>query len=313
MPITRIESLSYGVDDVPSCTRYFEDIGVEKIESGPAGAIFRTPVNQFVHVRRADDPSLPTAPETGPTLREATWGVDTPATLAAIGAELSRDRKVAETPDGRLHARDETGFALAFAVADPAPASPDAPRYNNYQTTRRVNERVAHRDRPKPTRIGHIVYMVKTEERPRAAVFYLDRLGFLLTDRSDFVGDFMRVHGPADHHSLLLMCVRKVVTRFDHAALELPGFDDVLATGAYMQQRGWVKGMGPGRQSLGSHVYWHFENPCGGEIEFFTDMDRFDDSWKPQVWEGRTPGPVWVLGEDPAAMMARPPGAGRAH
>ncbi len=309
MPITRIESLAYGVDDVPLCIRYFEDIGLEKIEAGAAGATFRTPVNQLVHVRRADDAALPAAPESGPTMREPGWGVDSPATLAAIGAELARDREVTETPDGRLHARDETGFAVAFGVAQPAPAHPEAPRYNNHETTRRVNERVAHRDRPKPTRIGHIVYLVKTEERAKAAAFYLDRLGFLLTDRSSFVGDFMRVHGPADHHSLLLMCVRKVLTRFDHAALELAGFDDVLATGAYMGARGWTKGMGPGRQSLGSHVYWHFENPAGGEIEFFTDMDRFDDTWQPKVWEGRTPGPVWVLGEDPAAA-GRPPGGG---
>ena len=310
MPIQRIESLTYGVEDVATGVRYFEDLGLDKVEGGAAGATFRTPTDQHVFLRRMDDPALPPAPESGPTMREPVWGVDSKATLEAIGAELAKDRDVKATQDGILHSRDETGFAIAFGLANPAPAAPEVPRYNNYDATRRVNERVAHRGRACPTRIGHIVYLIANDaNREKASSFYLDRLGFRLTDRSLRVGDFMRVSGPADHHSLLLMWIRQKMVRFDHAALELPGFDDVLATGAYMTGRGWKAGMGPGRQSLGSHVYWHFDNPCGGEIEYFTDMDRFDDSWQAKMWEDRTPGPVWILGEDPAAMM-RPPSAG---
>jgi hypothetical protein len=77
-----------------------------------------------------------------------------------------------------------------------------------------------------------------------------------------------------------------------------------------MHSRGWKDTWGPGRQSLGSHVFWHFENPCGGEIEFFTDMDRFDDSWQPKVWEDTTPGPVWMIGEGPPELRRGmgPPG-----
>jgi hypothetical protein len=314
MPIERIETLTYGVADMAEGIRYWEDIGLERIEAGAKGATFRTPTNQYVFLRDMNDASLPKAPESGPTMREPVWGVDSADTLQKIAAELSKDREVKETPDGIIHAHDEIGFAVAFGLTDPRPAEPEAPRYNNYTATRRVNERVTMRGRAKPTRIGHIVYLIANDERKaKASAFYLDRLGFRLTDRAARVGDFMRVQGPADHHSLLLMWIRQRVVRFDHAALELPGFDDVLATGAYMTKQGWKSGMGPGRQSLGSHVYWHFDNPCGGEIEYFTDMDRFDDSWKPVVWDEntRTPGAVWLLGEDPGESIRRAtPGGG---
>jgi catechol 2,3-dioxygenase-like lactoylglutathione lyase family enzyme len=309
VPIQRIESLTYGVADVALGTRFLEDLGLEKVEAGETGASFRTPTNQFVHLRRMDDPALPAAPESGPTLRETVWGVDSRQSLEAIGADLARDREVKLGADGSLHAHDETGFALGFAVANATRAAPQAPAYNNYESSRRVNERVAHRLAMQPTRIGHVVYLIRPEGRERASAFYLERLGFRLTDRSVRVGDFMRVQGTADHHSLLLMWIRQKPVRFDHAALEVAGFDDVLASGGHMASRGWKGTWGPGRQSLGSHVFWHFENPCGGEIELFTDMDRFDDDWQPKVWEDATPGPVWTIGEGPAELrrgMAAP-------
>jgi catechol-2,3-dioxygenase len=304
MPIQRVEGLTYGVEDVAAGTKFFEDLGLEKVESGAKGATFRTPTNQSIHVRPMTDASLPSAPESGPTMREALWGVDSKASLEAIGAELSKDREVKRTPDGAIHSRDDSGFAIAFAVADPKPAEAQALRYNAYESSGRVNERIAHRKALKPTRIGHVVYLIPNDDQKhRRSEFYLERLGFKLTDRAKRVGDFMRVGGVADHHSLLMMWVRQKPLKFDHAALEVPHFDDVLASGELMKQRGWKPVWGPGRQSLGSHVFWHFENPCGGEIELFTDMDRFDDSWVAKVWEDATPGGVWSVGDPPAFVQ----------
>ena len=49
MPIQRIESLTYGIANIPLGVRYFDDLGFEKIEQGNNGASFRTPANQFIH------------------------------------------------------------------------------------------------------------------------------------------------------------------------------------------------------------------------------------------------------------------------
>jgi catechol-2,3-dioxygenase len=300
MAIQRVESITYGVDDVATGTKFFDDLGLEKVEAGAKGAVFRTPTNQFVNIRPIDDASLPKAPEQGNTNRETLWGVDSKESLEKLGAELSKDREVKRTPDGVLHTRDETGFAIAFGVSNPTEA-PEVPLgYNAYRTTGRVNERARRQDKISPTRIGHVVYLIKNDDdKQKASSFYLDRLGFKLTDRAMRVGDFMRVGGTSDHHAMLLMWVRQQVVRFDHVAFECPAHDDILASGPLMQKQGWQPCWGPGRQSLGSHLFYHFVNPCGGEVELFTDMDRFDDQWEPKVWTDATPGPAWMHGEAP--------------
>jgi catechol 2,3-dioxygenase-like lactoylglutathione lyase family enzyme len=249
-----------------------------------------------------DDPSLPASPEAGPTNRETVWGVDSKASLEALAADLSNDREVKQTADGVLHTRDESGFAIGFALAHATPAAVPTKGYNWYQTADRLNRRAPRHPAVQPIRIGHIVFLIKNDaNKDKARAFYQQRLGFKSTDHSARVGDFMRVGGAgADHHSFLLMWIRQQPVKFDHVAFEVAGFDDVLAAGPFMEQRGWKGTWGPGRQSLGSHLFWHFDNPCGGEVEFFTDMDRFDDSWQSQFWPDQTPGADWLLGDPPA-------------
>lgn len=302
MAIQRVESLRYGIADMEVGTRYFTDVGLEKVEAGAKGATFRTPTNQFIHLRPMDDPSLPKSPEAGPTNRETVWGVDSKASLDALAADLAKDREVKQTADGVLHTRDESGFAIGFAVAQATPATVPAKGYNWYQTADRLNRRAPRHEAVRPIRIGHIVFLIRNDaNKDKARAFYQQRLGFKSTDHSARVGDFMRVGGDGvDHHSFLLMWVRQQPVKFDHVAFEVAGFDDVLAAGPFMEQRGWKGTWGPGRQSLGSHLFWHFDNPCGGEVEFFTDMDRFDDSWQSQFWPDQTPGADWLLGDPPA-------------
>ena len=56
------------------------------------------------------------------------WGVDVADDLEAIGAELSTDRNVARAADGTLSAVDESGFALGFALTQPAEVAVAPPR-----------------------------------------------------------------------------------------------------------------------------------------------------------------------------------------
>ncbi|MFM9967656.1 MAG: VOC family protein [Burkholderiales bacterium] len=295
MSIQRIESVTFGVADMTTGIRYFDDIGLEKIEEGANGARFRTPVNQGIFLRHMSDAALPSVPESGPTMREVVWGVDSKASLDALGAELSRDREVKATPDGVLHSRDDSGFAIGFAVANPTEAKIEPHAQNGFGITKRLNRRFEKILMPRPLRLAHVVYLIKPEGGDKACDFYLDRLGFKLTDAAGYLGKFMRVPGLADHHSVLFMWVRKIPVKFDHIAFEMRGFDDVMSSGPYMQARGWRATWGPGRQPLGCHMFWHFDNPCGGEVEFFADMDRFDDSWEPMFWKDKSPGSPWTL------------------
>ena len=122
MTITRIEAVTFGVVDLNACIRFFDDVGLEQVESGTTGATFGTPEGQMVHLRMADDPALPAPAAAPPTLREVIWGVDTRDAVAAIGAELAKDRAVTAFADGTLHALDNTGFGIGFAVTAAHPA-----------------------------------------------------------------------------------------------------------------------------------------------------------------------------------------------
>lgn len=295
MAIQRIESLTFGVNDVAEATRYFEDWGLEPVERGSAGAAFRTCENQIIHIRHADDPALPAAPDEAPTLREAVWGVDTASGLDAIGAEISRDRDVAAGDDGTLHTVDESGFAIGFRVADRTPFGEPPPAFNLGDATPRLNMPVETDRRARPIRIGHIVYTVTRDTREHASAFYLDRLGFRLTDRSNNLGDFMRCEGARDHHSLGMFHMTNAV-RFHHIAFEVRDFDEIMFGGTYMKARGWQAATNPGRRIVGSNLFWNFRNPCGGQTEYFADMDRMDDDWVPRIVDVHPGGAMWELG-----------------
>ena len=153
MTIQRIESLTYGAEDAAEGTRYFEDWGLETVEKGQAGAVFRTPENQTIHVRSADDPGLPPSPLGGSAMYQTTWGVDSKQSLEAIGAELEKDRAVTADSDGVIHAADETGFAIAFRLSDRTPARPDAPQVNrNDDVTAAPSSAMSSSTFPRPAR-----------------------------------------------------------------------------------------------------------------------------------------------------------------
>jgi hypothetical protein len=294
MAVVRVESLIYAADNPGDGVRYFDEWGLEKMESGAKGATFRTAENQLIHVRPASDPSVPTAPEGANTMRETTWGVDSKDSLEKIGAELAKDRDVKRDADGTLHARDEVGFAIAFKVANRTPAPQESLKFNINNVGPRVNRYIdrAPDRRARPIRIGHVVYTIPAEGRERASDFYLKRLGFRLSDRSVDLGDFMRVPGLADHHSLFLLH-RANKAGFDHAAFELHDFDEIMVGGKHMKNQGWKAATKPGRHMLGSNLFWYFLNPCGGKTEYFADIDRMDDSWQPQVWEKHPGWAIW--------------------
>ena len=79
MPIQRPEKVIYGVEDMAAGIRYFEDWGLELLDSGDAGAEFKTGENQHILLRLKSDPELPDAPGEGSTAHEVIWGAGTKA------------------------------------------------------------------------------------------------------------------------------------------------------------------------------------------------------------------------------------------
>ena len=286
MSIDRVEGLVYGVQDVETCTRFLDDWGMEKVEAGKTGAIYRTLENQLLTLRKLDDPGLPAAVEEGSTVREVVWGVDSDESLANISEELSRDREVIEHKDGSLHACDVLGIAIAFQVKDEAEFTDEVPVLNYRSHEPRLNRTMESTQevRIRPYRIGHVVYNHSAEQREMAVAFYTERLNFRVTDAVSGLGDFLRCDGSTYHHNWFLLN-RGDKVRFNHAAFEVKDFEQIILGGKYMRERGWSSSRNPGRHNLGSNLHWYFHSPLGGEVEYFSDMDRMDDNWKPRIWD----------------------------
>ena len=287
MKILRIEELMFGAEDVAAGTKYLDDWGLETIARSDKGGDFTMPSGQVIKVRAANDDSLPMTNETGSALREAIWGVDNRASLDEIATELSRDRNVRRDADGALHTVDPHGFAIGFRVAAPKLVPEPVP-------ANRLNHPFDGKQRVKPRRIGHLVYWVTRAKEAEGQNFYVDRLGFRISDRSADFGDFLRAAGSLDHHNLGLFNFREKAG-FGHIAFEVTSFDEVMLGGQYMKRQGWKPQNKPGRHIVGSNTYWNFHSPCGGNTEYFSDMDLMDDNWQPRIWEKFPGAHVWAM------------------
>ena len=140
MNVTNLEQVTFGVTDLPACRRFWLDFGLAESRQ-PAGSVFSCRDGSAVVVRSSDDPDLPPAIEPGSTLRETTFGVRGARDLAAIAAELAKDREVSEDADGTLHAIDPLGFPIAFRVSPAVPAAAPELKFNTPGHPDRINTR----------------------------------------------------------------------------------------------------------------------------------------------------------------------------
>ncbi|MFM9971593.1 MAG: VOC family protein [Burkholderiales bacterium] len=301
MKINRVESLVYGVADMDVGVRYFQDWGVQLKSRGAERADFGMPSGQTIVLKLMSDAALPKAPNAGPTVRETIWGVDTQGSLDELQKELKRDREVSVDADGSLHTHDDVGFAIGFCIQNGVPPSkPGGSRMNKpFDPPRSAS----------PQRMGHVVYSIKRADQQKAADFYMKRLQFRMTDHTDDLGDFMRCNGSNDHHNLFFLKAPDFAA-FNHVAFEVRDFDEIIFGGKNMKAKSWKPYAPPGRHILGSNLFWYFNNPCGGQTEYFADMDLMDDNFQTRNWE-KSPGySMWILDAgDTVAEGGRPAGA----
>jgi len=281
MTICGIESLVYGVEDLELCGRFFEDWGLECIERGERSSRWALPDRTTVVLRPIDDPSLPPPLVSGSTVRETVWGVDSEQSLKAVAAELSKDRKVVQSEDGTVHAVDDIGYAMGFRITAREPVSTRLPDTNTVGRVSRTDTRAATAFpyRVRPQRFVHVVYWIP-RDMERAARFYVERLGFCVTESVAGSGYFLRCGPRSDHHNLFLNC-RGDNFGFQHVAFEVRDIDEVMMFGQYMERQGWKSHLGPGRHVVGSNVYWYFWCPAGGCAEIGCDIDFITDHWQP--------------------------------
>ncbi|TKC86872.1 glyoxalase [Trinickia terrae] len=287
MNILGLEYLVFGVDDLSGAHQFLLDYGLDPVHYHPAeGGTYAALDGTGLVVRPASDPSLPPLPPGAatPSLRETVYGVADTATLAALEANLAADRDVAVDADGTLHCLDDSGFGIAFTVTRRRPYAARHLGFNvpGQPPGRAPNDCAADPDAViKPRTLSHVVYFVADAQQAEA--FYA-RLGFVVTDRFNHLGPFLRPAGTLDHHTLFMIeSQNDHMIGCNHFTFHLGSANEVLQHGWNFVKKGYKSFWGPGRHILGSNFFWYFNSPFGAAIEFDADMDLHDDAWTPRA------------------------------
>ena len=90
MEILGLESLTYGVEDMDTCSRFNEDFGLQLVEKSAGCTTFRTEENATIILRKENDPALPPAVTSGSQLRQLVWSVSSAEALEQIAATIIR-------------------------------------------------------------------------------------------------------------------------------------------------------------------------------------------------------------------------------
>jgi catechol 2,3-dioxygenase-like lactoylglutathione lyase family enzyme len=284
MNILGPDSLVFGVDDVAACNQCLEDYGLVKVEASATYGLFEARDGTSVVVRHDADPALPPAIGKSPNIRAVIYGVKDAATLAQIQAELAKDRAVTVEADGSLRSVDDIGLAIGFQVSvrRPYEAPPVLVNVPGQPPQRPINQVAASADAAPvvPHSLSHVVLFVP--DVALAEKFYVERLGFRVSDRFTGTGPFLRPAGCQEHHTLFLIQAPAFLKGINHFTFHVGSADELLRAGADFAGKGYKTFWGPGRHIFGSNWFWYFNSPLGGTIEYDADMDVHDDSWAPR-------------------------------
>jgi catechol 2,3-dioxygenase-like lactoylglutathione lyase family enzyme len=283
MNILGLDNLVFGVDDMPGSRQYLLDYGLDEVSFDPAtGGRFAALDGTCITIRHAHDASLPPLPPGAhsPCLRETLYGVDSDATLAALQAELAKDRSATLGADGVLRSMDDGGFAIGFQRSVRRPYTARFLGFNvaGQPPGRAPNDCAANPDEViKPRTLSHLVYFVP--DVAKAEAFYVERLGFRCIDRFTGVGPFLQPGGSLEHHSHFLIGAPEFMKGVEHFTFHFSGPNEVMQNGSRFIQKGYQPFWGPGRHQLGSNWFWYFNSPFACHMEMDADMDLHDNAW----------------------------------
>ena len=281
--ILGIDRITYGVADLATCRKFFLDWGLKLVHDAGEALDFETLNSCEVHVRHREDPTLPPAIEDGPTLREVVWGVQAQADLDRLRDALGPEAHFAARY-GTLHAADPNGLALGFRVSHKRAIDVKGVPINAWgQAGRGINRRSTFYERAAPIEVGHVVFF--TDRLAEAERFYVERLGFCVSDRYPGRGLFLRCAPEGGHHDLFLLQPPVAKRGLNHVAFAVRDVHEVFGGGLHISRCGWETELGPGRHPISSAYFWYVKNPAGGLIEYYTDEDQLDGAWEPRDFQ----------------------------
>lgn len=291
MAITGIYSITYACNDLETGIRFHSNLGLELVQSNQYGADFELPDGSRVLLRGLTAPDLPPAYGNSDCgVREVCWAVDNDASLLKLVEGLARDRELSFSGSTDCRFIDDAGLAVRLRVFPLKHIAAEPDPTNAPGRVQRLNQLRRWYERATPQQMQHVVF---SSPRPReAARFYVERLGFTVSDIQEEGGVFLRAPGNAQHHNLYWQSAEEQA--FRHVSYGVASVDEIMAGAAFMARHGVHSHLGLGRHRISSTFFYYVPNPCGGDAEYSTDSDCLDEQWQPRVW-GRAFGHIWWL------------------
>ncbi len=292
MGIAGIDGVTYGVEDVSSCRKFWRDWGLKQLSSSQNRATFATLDGGTVEIRdiasgeRARRDPLPVGIEPGIGLRKLIWGVSSKTALKRLAKRVAEHCTVEWHDDAAFNFVDPLGLSTTLRLSQRRRIDIKGTAANTIDRKARVDEPATVYDHATPAYIGHVVLFVPeidTLER-----FYCDTLGFVVSDRYPNHGVFLRRTARAGHHDLFLLKSPHGRAALNHIAFVVRDIHEVFGGGLHVSRCGWETQIGPGRHPISSAYFWYVKNPCGGLVEYFADEDHLTERWRAREF---TPSP----------------------
>jgi catechol 2,3-dioxygenase-like lactoylglutathione lyase family enzyme len=301
MSILGIESVVFGVSDLAEHTRFWTDFGLPVQRNAADESVFELASGSRVILYRHGDPRLPKDPYAGDGIKETVWGVDSPASLEQLVANLAVDRPVRRDADGTAHCVADDGQPIALRIWSKRAVVSHSSPVNTPGNIQRLNQHRIWRRRAIPKTINHVVFF--SPDYVHSFEFYRDRLGFRYTDHSKGSGIFARADGTHEHHSIFWVNTDLPIApkhfRFMHIAFGVDDIDELMLGANIMEHRGWKNASmnssgGVSRHRISSAIYYYCDMPGkAGEAEYHADTDYVDDNWVPRAWDFKFGSLLW--------------------
>mgnify|MGYP001765417164 CR=1 FL=1 len=277
--ILGIDRVTFAVADLAEARRFIVDWGLVVVDEPTGdGFLARSRDGSEVAVVAADPTQSGRSVVGGDPSGAVsfTWGVSDPAELSRLAEDLGRDREV-RWEDGELHSTDDLGFGLVFRPTRRHQPVYEPTRYNSPGRPDRLDRRAARYEAGQPFEISHAA--IGVDDAAAAARFYVDRLGFIVSDRYADRGIFLRAAPVGNHHHLFMMSAAAAGTRLNHLAFKVRDVHEVIGGGQKLDERGWKTFAGPGRHMVSSACFWYFQTPLGSHFEYAADEDVVTEDW----------------------------------
>lgn len=158
-------------------------------------------------------------------------------------------------------------------------------------------------DPNRPLQLAHVVF--NTLDRDAGTRTMVDVFGFKLSDVTRTM-NFIRCD---NLHHVLAYVGGAALSSLNHIAFEMVNLEAVMRGIGRMMDTGMTQAWGPGRHGPGNNVFAYFIAPFGACIEYTSDVQRVDDSYRtgsPEDWKW-PPNRIdqWGIAKPDSARLAQ--------